>query len=365
MRFAGVTLLALSTLAAGLSAQTGRLTLGKTIPGELSGEQTHAYSIKLKANQYLRAVVTQPVAAVSLQLLTPDGKKVLEVDARNFPNKPAWIVWVTKGSGEYRIGVSGTGHYEIKLTERRKAGAGDLKRVEAERLFMQGLGEAHKRANDQAIVTFSEALTLYREVKDREREGDALHAIGAAYNLVGQSEKAIGYHQQALTIQREIKDKAGEASSLNDLGDAYQYLGESEKAIGYHEQALAIFREIKDRLGETATLKNLGNAYQNLSQYDKVIDYNEQALTIAREIKDRNSEGRALGNLGSAYYTLSQYEKSIGYYEQAFAAFQAAGDLRAESRALYGLGAELRQNEPVREGNHLLRTVVGDFPSDK
>jgi hypothetical protein len=59
MRFAGLSavpsralwILALTALAAGLSAQTTRLKLGKAIQGDLSGGQIHTYTLKLKANQ--------------------------------------------------------------------------------------------------------------------------------------------------------------------------------------------------------------------------------------------------------------------------------------------------------------------------
>jgi hypothetical protein len=73
------------------------------------GRQTHSYSITLEANQYLRAVATQLVNTVVVELDGPDRKKVLEVDTRNF-SKPSRIVWVAEAAGEYRISVSGAGH---------------------------------------------------------------------------------------------------------------------------------------------------------------------------------------------------------------------------------------------------------------
>jgi CHAT domain-containing protein/Tfp pilus assembly protein PilF len=376
MRFAS--LMALPALAAGLSAQTTRMELGKTISGDLSEGQTHSYSISLEANQYLRAVVTQPVNTVVVELDGPEGKKVLEVDTRNF-SKPSRIVWVAEAAGEYRISVSGAGHYEIKLQELRTAGPDDGKRVEAERLFTQGLGEARRDANDQAILSYTRALGLYGELKDRERDGDTFNAVGLAYSNAGQSEKAIGYYEQALEIEREIKDRGAEGRTLNNLGVAYAFglgqrekaigyykqalvirrelgdrlgegrmlgnlgiayfaLSQSEKAIGYYEQALAIFRGEKYRQGEVQALVNLGNAYDALSQYEKAIGYYEHALATAREIKDRLREGWALGNLGIAYRNLSQYEKAIGYHEQSLAISREIKDRNGEGSALGNLG---------------------------
>jgi len=64
------------------------------------------------------------------------------------------------------------------LEELRAAGADERKRVEAERSFTQGLGEARTNAFDRAILLYTRALGLYREVKDHEREGDTLRAAG-------------------------------------------------------------------------------------------------------------------------------------------------------------------------------------------
>ncbi|MGC9952499.1 MAG: tetratricopeptide repeat protein [Bryobacteraceae bacterium] len=342
MRF--MTLTALMALAAELFAQTTRLELGKVIQDDLSGGQTRSYPIMLEANQYLRAVVTQPVAAVVVGLYSPDGKKVLEVDTGNFSKEHPRIVWVTETAGEYRVSVTVPGkssdasHYEIKLEDLRAAGPDDGKRVEAERLFTQGLSEAGKNGLDQTISSYSRALGLYREVGDREREGLALNNLGEASRKLGQYEKAIGYYEQALAIARDMKDRPGEGGSLNNLGIAYEALSEYDKAIGYLEQALAIARESKDRRIEVYTLGNFGLTYDRLSQYEKAIGYYEQALAIARDIKNRRSEGIILGNLGLAYSDMKQYEKAIGYHEQALAIKREVKDRFGEGHTLNDLG---------------------------
>ena len=100
---------ALLALAAGLSAQTTRLELGKAVQDDLPGGQAHGYSVKLDPNQYLQAVVTPPSVALLIDLSSPDGKKLLDVDIRDIWGKPTRIIWVAQTAGEYRINVSATG----------------------------------------------------------------------------------------------------------------------------------------------------------------------------------------------------------------------------------------------------------------
>jgi CHAT domain-containing protein/Tfp pilus assembly protein PilF len=353
MRFARATalpirallVLALSALAVGQPAQTTRLKLGKTISGDVSEAETRSYPIKLKANQYLRAVITQANPAVMVELDAPNGKKVLAVDTRNFLYKPSRIVWVTEAAGEYRISVNvpeqttDARHYELKLEELRTARPDDRKRVESERFFTQGLTEARTHGYDEAIVSLTPALDLYRQVRDREREADVLNAVGNVHLSLSQSEEAIGHFEQALAIAREVKDRRGEGTTLNNLGVAQAHLSRYEKAIGYFEQALTIAREVKDRLGEGNTFNNLGIASMSLSQNEKAIGYYQPALVIRREVKDRQGEGGTLNNLGAAYFNLSQYEKAIGYFEQALAIYREVKDRLREGQSLNNLAA--------------------------
>jgi CHAT domain-containing protein len=336
--------LAFLALAPELLAQTTRLKPGKTVEAELASGQTRAYVVKLSANQYMRATVTQQNAAVVVELDEPDGTKGLTLDTRDWPAKPCRISWVAEAKGQYRIVISVPGpgadasHYAIKLEELRAAGIEDRKRVEADRLFAQGLTESSNRTYDQALLTYTRALDLYREVKDREREGDALMAVADTYDFNGQDEKAISYYQQALEIEREIKDRRAEALVLNNTGNAFFDLSQYEKAISYYEQTLVLARDLKDRRREAGSLGNLGNAYSSLSRYDKAIGYYEQGLEIFRELKNPVAEGMSLGNLGIAYANLSQYEKAISYYEQALAIDREVKNRPSEGLVLANLG---------------------------
>ncbi|BAY81485.1 TPR repeat-containing protein [Calothrix parasitica NIES-267] len=188
------------------------------------------------------------------------------------------------------------------------------------------------------MQSWEQALKIYREIKDRQGEGDALGNLGIAYFSFGNYSKAIDYHQQHLAIAREIKDRLGEGQSLGNLGNAYYYLGDYPKAIDYYQQSLAILRSIKDRLGEGQSLNNLGIVYDSLGDYPKAIDYHRQSLAILRSIKDRRGEGQSLGNLGNVYYFLGDYPKAIVYHLQSLAILRSIKDRLGEGSVLGNLG---------------------------
>ncbi len=224
------------------------------------------------------------------------------------------------------------------------------------------LGEIEK-----AIGYHEQALSVFREIGDRQGEGAALGSLGVASARLGEVEQAIGHYQQRLVIAREIGDRRGEGTALGNLGNAYALLGEVEKAIDYHERALIILREIGDRRGEGATLGNLGSAYADLGEVEKAIDYHEQQLTIVREIGDRQGEGNALGNLGNRYADLGEVEKAIGNYEQQLTIVREIGDRLGEGTALGNLGnAYARLGEVEKAiGYHEQALVISREISDR
>jgi tetratricopeptide (TPR) repeat protein len=88
------------------------------------------------------------------------------------------------------------------------------------------LGKAYYDSSrfDQAIQQSSQALDIFRELKDRAAQGVALNNIGLDYNAQGRYDKAIEDFEQALTISREIKDQQNEGRVLNNIGNAYYLL---------------------------------------------------------------------------------------------------------------------------------------------
>jgi nucleoside phosphorylase/tetratricopeptide (TPR) repeat protein len=135
--------------------------------------------------------------------------------------------------------------------------------------------------------------------------------LGAAYESIGQIQRAITCAERALILARDIKDKLGAGMWLGNLGSCYIQLGKTARAIEYYEQALIIAREIGDRLGEANRLGNLGIAYAALGQTTRAIEYYEQALAIAREIGDRHVESYGLSSLADALVDAGRYAEAI------------------------------------------------------
>ena len=216
--------------------------------------------------------------------------------------------------------------------------AGIALESEADRLLQQGIQQSNISQFREALHSSEQALTIYREIGDREGEAASLNNLGLDYYSLGEYHKAIEFHQESLEISREIGNREGEANSLNSLGNTYKFLGKYHKAIKFHQKFLEISREIGSRKGEAASLCNLGNAYDSLGQYQKAIEFHQQSREISREIGDLDGEANVLNSLGNAYDSLGEFHRAIEFHQQSLEISRKTGYRYGEAASLGNLG---------------------------
>ena len=222
------------------------------------------------------------------------------------------------------------------------------------------LGNCHFRLGDyrQAVDLYTQALTISRDIGDRNIEGNGLCGLGNCHVSLGNYRQAIDLYTQALAIARDIGDRQGEGQDLGNLGICHASLGDYPQAIDLHTQALAIDRDIGDRQGEGQDLGNLGICHSDLGDYPQAIDLHTQALAIDRDIGDRQGEGQDLGNLGICHSDLGDYPQAIDLHTQALAIARDIGDRYGEANALDYLGRAWLASGDARQAVTLLGQAV-------
>ncbi|MEO1348123.1 MAG: CHAT domain-containing protein [Cyanobacteria bacterium J06635_15] len=296
-----------------------------------------------QTGQIVRITLKSSAFDAYLLLLAPSGDVIGENDDDSNSTNSEILVQLSE-NGVYRIlanayDQTGRGPYQLTVDIASEAELQQANlRIEADRLFQQGLGQIRVNQYSQALTALQTALSLYRQLGDRQGEVDSLSNLGVAYYSLGDYDRAISLHEQSLAIERELDDHQGEASSLNNLGNAHERLGNYRQAIGFHEQSLAIEREFDDRLGEASSLNNLGSVYYRLGDYQRVIDFQEQSLAIFRELGDRRNEAVSLNNLGLNYDRVGDYDRAVDSYGQSLSIFRELNDFQGQANSLGNLG---------------------------
>lgn len=278
-------------------------------------------------------------------------------------------------------------------------------KAEADRLLRQGYQQRNSNQFEEALQSFQQALTIYRQLHDRQWEGNALAALGFYYDERRESQKALSYWQQVLAVRRELHDREAEAAALDFLVSDYvslknytqaleyqqqslalarqthnperekqalenlagiyeQHLGDSAKAVSYLQQGLVLARETQNRHAEMDFLIEIGKLYSRQGDYNKEIALSQQALAIAREMHEDTSEREALQLLGDSYQALGNYSKAIDSYQQMLAIARQekyrAGewqDLETLGDALFQAGKIVEAEKTLREGVQVWESV--------
>jgi hypothetical protein len=138
------------------------------------------------SGQYLQVIVSQRGIDVLVEVFTPDGKKVVEVDSEKTMVRSETVSVIAEAAGAYRIEVrtaekeAGAGRYEIKIESLKMATAEDKYRVAGESVSREAeqLKDGMLEAKRESIEKYREALELYRRAADRNGEARTLNNIG-------------------------------------------------------------------------------------------------------------------------------------------------------------------------------------------
>ena len=184
----------------------------------------------------------------------------------------------------------------------------------------------------KAIEFHLQALSIGKEVGDKNKEGKAYANLGSGYLFLGDLKVAVELNRQALGIAKDVGDKDTERVACNNLALACHSLGDLTRAIEFHKQALNIAKEVGNKGSEGVSYANLGIAYHSLCDFEKAIAFYQQAVSIAKEVENKDLEGVAYFNLGSAYDSLGDFKTAIEIHQQALSVIkEVRKDLEGET----------------------------------
>lgn len=230
------------------------------------------------------------------------------------------------------------------------------------------LQDRHKNY-DAAVKLHEEAVAIYRDLGDRLNEADALvnlgrnywnqsrgttaldyykealklnpspriyNAIGSAYFVLAEYEKAIPYFQQGLDAARKEQSLRWEAENLNDMGAAYVYSGRYAESLAVVRQALEIFRNVGNRRLVSVAYGNISNCERNLGNIEDALQAAQDAIRVAKE-HDFPKEmiwGLHMQALATALQA-GGADRARKLYEQAMALLERFADARTAA-GIYG-----------------------------
>jgi predicted ATPase/class 3 adenylate cyclase len=185
---------------------------------------------------------------------------------------------------------------------------------------------------------YEAALSLRREIGDRQGIAASLNGLGnVAYNE-GNRAAARSLYNESLMIQRELGDQWGIANALNNLGVVAFEQRDFAVARALYEENLAIRRATGDRWGVAVSLNNLGNVAYKQGDIRAARSLYEESLATRRELGDREGVATSLYNLGVMASKQDDFSGAMALYEEALAIWREMGDQRSVAGTLDTIG---------------------------
>ena len=202
-----------------------------------------------------------------------------------------------------------------------------------------------------AYAFYQEALTIRKDLADREQNLSDRWAVGILFSGLGHVAKTQGdivgahtmyaaslsTHHLVLERRREQGDKPGVADSLADLGLVASDLGDYDVAMGYLQESLAIQTELADRLGIATALFNLAVLAQRRGDEGAAQTLYSRSLTLKLELGDRRGAALSYFELAESASRQGVASASRAAYASALQLFSDIGDRQHVALCLEGL----------------------------
>jgi tetratricopeptide (TPR) repeat protein len=160
--------------------------------------------------------------------------------------------------------------------------------------------------------------------------------------------EAARYHEQALSLYRELKDRKGTASALNNLAAQLFNQGDSVRAHTLFAESLELHRELGDQMGVVDGLCNLAIVALHQGDYWRSQALSEEALTLSHAIGNTWSTAHLFSNLGLAVLQQGDRERAAELFKQGLHLFRELGDIASLTECLEGLALRYAEADPAR-----------------
>ncbi len=214
-----------------------------------------------------------------------------------------------------------------------------LRQDRAEGLYLSGVHQYKLGDLDEARQALNMALTLYRELADRNGEADARAALALIESRRGSRENARLELAFVLEIYREIGDREGEAATRESMAAIDTELGEHERARATLVDVMRLQQEDANRRAEAGTRLRIARLDMEQGRLDAARAELDAALEIYGELGDRHGETDARHNLARLGIELGQLDHARREFMRILAVYRELGDLVGQAASRHSLAS--------------------------
>ena len=194
-------------------------------------------------------------------------------------------------------------------------------------------GEAQRAIDDY----LGPARLAFARLEQDRGETDAINALGLAYDLLGESDRAIPLFEEAARRREALGDPRGAAGSHRNLAFAHAVSGRHEDAGRELTAASALAAFIDDPGLRADIATDAGLLAEERGAWGEALPHYRLALSLRQAQGDEAGTAAASLNLGFALAQTGGFGDAQPLFEAANRTYEAADDRLGRVRSLHAL----------------------------
>ncbi|MFW6068382.1 MAG: AfsR/SARP family transcriptional regulator, partial [Chloroflexota bacterium] len=206
-------------------------------------------------------------------------------------------------------------------------------------LLLQLSGVASIQAlGGDALALNEQSLSLYRSIDDAWGVAEALDALAAKHQMLGNADLAVELQEECLTIRQQLDDPRGIAKSYSSLGHYILFAGDIERSERHLRKSLDLFRQLDTRADLRHPLLILGINLLFGGKFQESVDSFEDCWAIHRELGMPHEPGSANVGIARAKINLGSYNEARDLSESDLARYRSLNHKWYIAFTLFNLG---------------------------
>lgn len=185
----------------------------------------------------------------------------------------------------------------------------------------KGKAQYHLQEYEKSLETYSYALKLYEDLKDKKHSGQVHLNMATSLSLLPHSiesyESQLNHIDSAISLFQQSDSPIKMIDAQMVLAHLYQKNDKIDKAITLFEKTIVDANNIKDTTGAMIANNNLASAHLILNHYDKAIELGQIGLDMALKIGKGRYIASSYSFLSDLYQSQYRSKEAMDMIEQA------------------------------------------------
>jgi tetratricopeptide (TPR) repeat protein/DNA-binding CsgD family transcriptional regulator len=192
----------------------------------------------------------------------------------------------------------------------------NCKKCTADILMQEGIINTYASNYSEALQKIEKALTIYQQLKVRNKEAWCYLWIGGLHGESLNYTKTMDYYTKAMDIFRSLNDKEGIAHGYYMMATVYAFQNDSKTALDYDKKAIQLAN--KNDKGKLARYYlSLFRDYKTEGLYSKALLLVDSFIPAFKETNNLYLLAQSHCYTGCLYMDLKDYKKAKAYMYKA------------------------------------------------